>query len=40
LKATGHADAGYFRLDNLHMSEYGYVLWAAEIRKALKAWLG
>lgn len=40
LKATGHADAGYFRLDNLHMSEYGYVLWAGEIKKALKAWLG
>lgn len=34
------ADAAYFRLDNLHMSEYGYVLWANEIKKALKNWLG
>ena len=40
LKATGVADAAYFRLDNLHLSEYGYVLWAVEIKKALKAWLG
>jgi uncharacterized repeat protein (TIGR02543 family) len=40
LKVTGVADAAYFRLDNLHLSEYGYVLWAAEIKKALKAWLG
>lgn len=40
LKSNGVADASYFRLDNLHMSEYGYVLWAAEIKKALEAWLG
>lgn len=40
LKETGQADAGYFRLDNLHLSEYGYVLWAAQIRRSLKNWLG
>ena len=40
LKSTGVADLAYFRLDNLHMSEYGYVLWGAEIKKALKAWMG
>jgi lysophospholipase L1-like esterase len=40
LKNNGVADAGYFRLDNLHLSEYGYVLWAAQIRKALQNWLG
>ena len=40
LKENGDPDAGYYRLDNLHMSYYGYVLWAAEIRKALEAWLG
>ncbi|MBO4541262.1 MAG: InlB B-repeat-containing protein, partial [Bacilli bacterium] len=27
MKASGAADKAYFRLDNLHMSEYGYVLW-------------
>jgi len=40
LKSTGVADAGYFRLDNLHLSEYGYVVWSSVIKKALKAWLG
>lgn len=40
LKDNGVADAGYFRLDNLHLSEYGYVLWSGQIRKALQAWLG
>jgi len=40
MKENGDPDAGYYRLDNLHMSYYGYVLWAAEIRKALEAWLG
>ena len=40
LKNNGVADAGYFRLDNLHLSEYGYVLWSGQIRKALQAWLG
>lgn len=40
LKSTGAADAGYFRLDNLHLSEYGYVVWSSVIKKALKAWLG
>ncbi len=34
------ADAAYFRLDNLHMSEYGYVLWGKEIKKALMNWMG
>lgn len=40
LKSNGVADAGYFRLDNLHLSEYGYVLWSSQIRKAIQAWLG
>lgn len=40
LKESGAADAAYYRLDNLHMSEYGYVLWAAKIKKALEAWMG
>jgi len=40
LKDNGVADLAYFRLDNLHMSSYGYLLWGMEIKKALKAWMG
>lgn len=40
LKEDGTSDASYFRLDNLHMSEYGYEKWAAVIRKSLEEWMG
>lgn len=40
LKATGVANSAYFRLDNLHLSEYGYVLWGREIFNAIKDYLG
>jgi lysophospholipase L1-like esterase len=39
-KENGEASAAYFRADSMHMSEYGYVLWGARIKKALKNWLG
>jgi len=39
-KESGEASAAYFRADSMHMSEYGYVLWGARIKKALKNWLG
>jgi len=40
LKATGMANAAYFRLDCLHLSSYGYILWGKEIFNAIKAYLG
>lgn len=40
LKKDGTADASYFRLDNLHMSEYGYEKWAAVIKDSLEKWMG
>lgn len=39
LKESGDPDAAYFRNDCLHMSEYGYVIWAKQIKDALKKWL-
>ncbi|MBP5216276.1 MAG: hypothetical protein J6038_00385, partial [Bacilli bacterium] len=40
MKKNGAADKAYFRLDNLHMSEYGYVLWGEKIKEALMEYLG
>lgn len=40
LKESGEASAAFFRADSMHMSEYGYVLWGARIKKALQNWLG
>ena len=40
LKPNGEPNAAYFRTDGLHMSQYGYVLWGAEVRNALINWLG
>lgn len=40
LKENGLPHAGYFLTDGLHMSRYGYVLWGAEVKKAIINWLG
>ena len=40
MKKSGAADKAFFRLDNLHMSEYGYVLWGEKIKQALMEYLG
>lgn len=40
LKANGVANAAYFRLDCLHLSAYGYILWGKEIFNAIKTYLG
>ncbi len=39
LKENGLPHAGYFLTDGLHMSRYGYVLWGAEVKKAIINWL-
>jgi lysophospholipase L1-like esterase len=40
LKSNGVANAAYFRLDCLHLSAYGYILWGKEIFNAIKTYLG
>ena len=40
LKETGAPNAAYFRTDGLHMSQYGYVIWGAAVKKAIVDWLG
>jgi lysophospholipase L1-like esterase len=40
LKSNGVANAAYFRLDCLHLSAYGYILWGKEFFNAIKTYLG
>ena len=40
LKPNGKPNHAYFRVDGLHMSQYGYVIWGNAIRKAITDWLG
>ena len=40
LKENGNPHAAYFRVDGLHMSHYGYIIWGGAIRKAIIDWLG
>ena len=39
LKPNGLPHWGYFLSDGLHMSKYGYVLWGAEVKKAVMNFL-
>ena len=40
IKPNGEPSAAYFRVDGLHMSDYGYVLWGNAIKKAIQEYLG
>lgn len=40
MKEDGKPDKAYFRLDCIHMSEYGYILWGEKVKEALKEYLG
>ena len=40
LKPNGNPHYAYFRMDGLHMSDYGYIIWGAAIKKAIMNWLG
>lgn len=39
LKEDGLPNSSYFLPDGLHMSKYGYVIWGAAVKDAIKAWL-
>ena len=39
LKEDGTPNAAYFLTDGLHMSKFGYVIWGAEVKQAIKDWL-
>lgn len=39
LKEDGLPNAAYFLSDGLHMSAYGYVIWGAAVKEAVKNWL-
>ena len=39
LKEDGTPNASYFVSDGLHMSKYGYVIWGAAVKEAIKNWL-
>jgi len=40
LKENGNPHQAYFRVDGLHMSDYGYVIWGQAIKKAVMEYLG
>ena len=39
LKPDGTPNSAYFLTDGLHMSKYGYVIWGAAVKEAIKNWL-
>ena len=39
LKPDGTPNSAYFLTDGLHMSQFGYTIWGAAVKDAIKAWL-